>query len=171
MWKLQESSQSRAAAAPQSLGQGFPTAPRQPNAGKKRQQLDRLAQCGARRGGAGRRARCGTCVRVLLFSIGPHSEGQLPLGGSLSHLLSSITAVQLWGLGQRNFIFILGGGKRLLSEITSRLKPQNPQTGYDLTSCARKREPLLGETNYPSCPRPQCRATQVLVCGGPTAQA
>lgn len=41
----------------------------------------------------------GTCVRVLLLSIGPHGEGQLPLGGTLSHLLPSITAVQLWGLG------------------------------------------------------------------------
>lgn len=41
----------------------------------------------------------GTCVRVFLLSIGPHSEGQLPLGGSFSHLLPSITAVQLWSLG------------------------------------------------------------------------
>lgn len=41
----------------------------------------------------------GTCVRVLLLSIGPHSEGQFPFGRSFSHLLPSITTVQLWGLG------------------------------------------------------------------------
>lgn len=41
----------------------------------------------------------GTCVRVLLLSIGPRGEGQLPLGCALSHLLPTITAVQLWGLG------------------------------------------------------------------------
>jgi hypothetical protein len=61
-----------------------------------------LSGCSVKPGwaGAGRIGlRSGTCVRVFLLSIGPHCEGQLPFGDSLSHLLPSITAFQLWGLG------------------------------------------------------------------------
>lgn len=46
-----------------------------------------------------RAGKSGTCVRVLLLSIGPRGEGQLPLGRALSHLLPTIAAVQLRGLG------------------------------------------------------------------------
>lgn len=85
---LQGSTLSRAAAAPQAQNpkQGFPTAPSQPKLRKRRQHLTgwcsghsrapQRVQCGARRGrGWEEWPRCGTCVRVLLLSIGPHSEG------------------------------------------------------------------------------------------------
>lgn len=86
---------------------------------------------------AGREGGTCTCVRVLLLSIGAHGEGQLPFGRSLPHLLPSITAVQLWGLGQRNFIFILEK-KTVLSDIVPKLSSRNPHAYCDCVPHAGK---------------------------------
>lgn len=83
---------------------------------------------------AGREGGACTCVRVLLLSIGPHGEGQPPFACSLPHLLPSITAVQLWGLGQRNFIFILEKKVTLSEGFIPKLSFQSPHVYYHFYS-------------------------------------